>query len=511
MRDAYPLREGRCAVPWPGKDVYHSPGGMQIEVFDRTAPLRTDTALAVWEFDAIPRPIFLDVDFWSVDLYSVRLVTADGARLAHKFASNLEGAVPDRLGIRARCLPMWAPIVLSAEIEVSAAERAALRRRLDNVQIPTIDWFFVELTSRCNFRCGWCPLSRMRRESGAMPLDRAKVVLDQIAAYQKSHPIYSLYTEIRNPVFLHIMGEPLLYPHLFEVLEYGRAHGVEFCLITNASLLRQDRISRLLDADLSSIVFSLNAPDAASFQLAKSPVKYERVLAQVQAFVAERYRRGAARPRIELQLLNTRGVELDGCALVQERSQVEQQLAFWSRFVRNLERTAGANSSRDERQEVARWPSVLEHEDNDLGVYFELGRNISLVFKRACNFANTLVPVGSSVRETRTGQCRFRCPYRMFAIYWDGSSTFCTLDFDNEVNLGNVFERGIEEIWAGERMQRIRRLMDRGILLERICRACMGSVEHPRSNLSTWRESNDYERSAANQPTDVVAGGARFV
>ena len=295
MRDAYPLREGRCAVPWPGNDVYHSPGGMRIEVFDRTAPLRTDTALAVWEFDAIPRPIFLDVDFWSVDLYSVRLVTADGARLAHRFASNLEGAVPDRLGIRARCLPMWAPIVLSAEIEVSAAERAALRRRLDNVQIPTIDWFFVELTSHCNFRCGWCPLSRMRRKSGAMPLDRAKVVLDQIAAYQKSHPIYSLYTEIRNPVFLHIMGEPLLYPHLFEVLEYGRAHGVEFCLITNASLLRQDRISRLLDADLSSIVFSLNAPDAASFQLAKPPVKYERVLAQVQAFVAERYRRGPAR------------------------------------------------------------------------------------------------------------------------------------------------------------------------------------------------------------------------
>ena len=179
--------------------------------------------------------------------------------------------------------------------------------------------------------------------------------------------------------------------------------------------------------------------------------------------------------------------------------------------MRNLERTAGANSSRDERQDVARWPGLLEHEDNDLGVYFELGRNISLVFKRACNFANTLVPVGSSVRETRTGQCRFRCPYRMFAIYWDGSSTFCTLDFDNEVNLGNVFERGIEEIWASERMQRIRRLMDRGILLERICRACMGSVEHSRSNLSTRRESNDHERSAANQPADVVAGGARLV
>jgi len=83
---------------------------MRIEVVDQTAPLRTDTALAVWEFDAIQRPIFLDVDFWSVDLYSVRLVTADGARLAHRFESNLEGAVPSRLGIRAHCLPMWASI-----------------------------------------------------------------------------------------------------------------------------------------------------------------------------------------------------------------------------------------------------------------------------------------------------------------------------------------------------------------------------------------------------------------
>jgi len=274
------------------------------------------------------------------------------------------------------------------------------------------------------------------------------------------------------------MGEPLLYPHLFEVLEYGRNQGIEFSLVTNASLLREDRIGRLLDAGLSSIVFSINAPDAASFKLAGSGVEYEQVVAQVQAFVAERCRRGAARPRIELQLLNTRGVELDGCALVQEQSQVEQQLRFWSQFVRDQERAAGADPSRGDGQDVTRWTSVLDHDNNDLEVYFELGRNISLVFKRACNFANVLLPPGSMVRETRAGQCRFRCPYRMFAICYDGSCTFCTLDYENEINLGNVFKQSIEEIWAGERAGRIRRLMDRGILSERICRSCMGSVEH---------------------------------
>lgn len=477
MAPAYTLRDGRCELRWPRK-IRPPHGPMRIELVDTSAALRGDAVLAAWEFQVTERPVSMEVDLWCVDLYSVRLLTADGPRLARGFQSRVEGAVPGRLGVQALLLSHQTLVTPLAEIEVTASERAALRRRLERAQVPTIDWFFIELTSHCNFRCRWCPLSRMRRKSGVMPLDRAKAVLDQIRAYQDAHPSFSLYAQIQNPVFLHMMGEPLLYPHLFDVLDYGRSLGIEFCLVTNASLLRKHGINRLLDADLSSIVFSLNAPDPVSFELAASPVEYERVVDQIQEFVAERYRRGAVRPRIELQFLNTRGVDLDHCALVEDPSQVEQQLAFWSEFVRSQERLARVVHSTHQGN-AATWPSVLDHKDNDPGIYFELGHNLCLVFKRACNFANALLPKGVSLRESCTGQCPFRCPHRMLAICWDGSSTFCTLDFENDVNLGNVFEQGIEEIWAGERMQRIRRLMDRGILSERICRACAGSLRHP--------------------------------
>jgi MoaA/NifB/PqqE/SkfB family radical SAM enzyme len=301
--------------------------------------------------------------------------------------------------------------------------------------------------------------------------------LGEIASYRRRHPLYSLYAEIHNPVFLHVMGEPLLHPQFFEIVRCGHELGLDLCLVTNASLLTEETTRRVLDSELSSLVLSLNAPDADSFAPTHSPIPFHRVVEHVQNVVAERYRRGIVTPRIEIQLLNSTRVNVPDCKLVENVNQVEAQVAFWSAFMRDQERANGATHLAADSNVAFRWQSVLEHhEANDPDTYLTLGENVFLVFKQTCNFANRLLPAGYSVRETQQGECPFRNAHRVLAVLWDGSCTFCSLDYDNEVNLGNVFEEGIDAIWSGERMNRIRALMEHGILSEPLCRRCMGQV-----------------------------------
>lgn len=382
--------------------------------------------------------------------------------------------MPRSLGLRLTVLtPRGETTVWEATTEVSDRLRRSLADRVRHELAPTIEWFFLELTTACNYACSCCPRPRMTRPQGSMPLEHAQDVLHKIAAYRKRHPLLENYAEIRHPIFLHVMGEPLLYPHLLELLRYGQRLGLDFALVTNASLLTREMTHELLDVGLHSIVMSLNAPDADSYAYTGGSTSFEQAVHNVQTFVAQRIRRNGVLPRIEIQLLSTRDVDLAACSLVESEEQVKQQLAFWSGFVRRLERHAGLMI--DDR-EAGSWPQALQRPPWEPAHYLPLGRNIWLVVKRACNFANALLPTGSTVRPATSGRCPFGSPERTLCIFQDGSTSYCSLDYDNQVNLGNVFEESIKTIWTGKRMSRIRALMRCGKLAETLCRRCLGQV-----------------------------------
>jgi len=473
-----PLDQRDCMVhsaAWPAGALWPAAHPLRLQLWAcASAGLRQ--RLGGWSFlSPAVAPEAVEVDLRTLDMYSVHLRSAGRVQLARHFEPGSEPPVGDSVELTVSAVhPAGWPYDLC--LDRWRLSDPALLRKVSPTTAPVIEWFFVELTNRCNYRCSWCPEARMKRPFGSMPLERAKGLLREIAAYQRRHPQFSFYAEIRNPIFLHTMGEPLLYPHLLETLEYGHSLDLSFCLITNASMLGGEMTARLLASGLQSITFSLNAPDSETYRQTNSEFHYDAIVAHVRDFINRRYAAGRDLPRIEIQLLNTRNVDVAGCRLTSRDSEVQGQLAFWASCVREAERAAGAEPFRRDPGEAARWPVALESADNDSGTYFAVGKNIWVVFKRACNFANALLSPGSDVQPASHGQCRYRCPYRMLAVFWDGSCSFCTLDYENEINLGNVFRDDIEKIWSADRMRRIRRLMDVGIPAERLCRQCLGAV-----------------------------------
>jgi len=110
----------------------------------------------------------------------------------------------------------------------------------------------VELTNRCNLECRYCYNSSSR--SWRVPDVPVEFVTRLLAEAREAG--------IRQISWLG--GEPLLYPHVQEVLEASRSQGIENVLFTNGVLLTPKRwhdIGPLVDR----IVFHLDTIDADTF------------------------------------------------------------------------------------------------------------------------------------------------------------------------------------------------------------------------------------------------------
>lgn len=102
--------------------------------------------------------------------------------------------------------------------------------------MPLPSTCFVELQYGCNLKCGYCYVGEAQNYSGERPIPTGE---------EWSHALERLQRlGVRNPVFLG--GEPLLYPHLVEVIEHATKMGfASVGILSNGTLLSRDLLERL--------------------------------------------------------------------------------------------------------------------------------------------------------------------------------------------------------------------------------------------------------------------------
>lgn len=134
----------------------------------------------------------------------------------------------------------------------------------------------LELTNRCNLRCGFCPTGNglMRRPRGHMDPATFRRALDGAGSLEFA--------------LLFQWGESLLHPQFVDLAQQARARGARTLLTTNGTLLDERRVAGLLDAGLDRVTVSIDG-DAASHAavrgvpLARTEAGLERLLAERDA------------------------------------------------------------------------------------------------------------------------------------------------------------------------------------------------------------------------------------
>lgn len=154
----------------------------------------------------------------------------------------------------------------------------------------------LEVTASCNLRCPMCLVAyrpRQRRHGASVRVDELERLLDEVPS-------------VRD-LTLQGLGEPLLAPDIVELVRTAARRDVRVGFNTNATLLTGPVARSLIEAGLDWLAISLDGATAATYEATRVGARFDRVVANIEGFVAARRElTGGRRPSARLVLVAMR-------------------------------------------------------------------------------------------------------------------------------------------------------------------------------------------------------------
>ena len=296
----------------------------------------------------------------------------------------------------------------------------------------------IEATTKCNLRCPSC--SHAREEGSGQHLTGE--ALRRILACLPSTPA---------KVRLSGIGEPLVNPHFFALVDILAERGIKCDFITNGTLLTTGRRDAILSRhNIEEVVISCDGARKATFESLRLGADFENWKQLVGQFVAE------ARQRRHQTLCISSSVVIS--------KQNLNELGDIIRLVSGLgfdEVTILAPVPVDDVA-ASLWPSQVEMSTIREGDLFELAAALGVGL-----FCGLRRPALLPKRMPRCLQ-----PWEYVFIRTDGAVAPCCALFgsDKGAVMGNVLQQDFVEVWRGDRFREFRRTSASGT--NSLCLVC---------------------------------------
>jgi radical SAM protein with 4Fe4S-binding SPASM domain len=298
----------------------------------------------------------------------------------------------------------------------------------------------VEVTGACNLRCRMC-LVRYRE-----PLDRRRASL----TFERFRALVDTLPELET-VTLQGLGEPLMAPDLFRMIEYGAARGLRMGFNTNATLLTRATAERLVEAGLDWLHVSLDGATATTYESVRDGSNFEKVGRNVCGLVAVMRERAAVRPRLAVVFVAMR-------RNVAELADVVRLAASWgvpTVRVQNLSHSfsdtdagAGYDDIRAFTDAEALWREPSPETERAFTAARDTAAAVGVVLRLP-----ELEPASAS--PPSGAGCDW--PWRSAYVRHDGQvQPCCMLMGEDRGLLGDLSRASFPEIWRGERYEAFR-------------------------------------------------------
>jgi len=256
-------------------------------------------------------------------------------------------------------------------------------------------YVYIEVTNACNYQCVHCPQIMMERKVGFMKYERFTALIDKVKKHVKRIAIFK-------------QGEPLLHPRIIDMCKYARDAGLVVDICSNASRLNEKIARGLVEAGVASFLTTLTA-DKESYERTHVKGKFETVIDNLKLLVNTRNKMGRKKPVVIAQIIRYPG---------HSEEAIEKFKTFCKRKI-----------------------GVDEAQTLNLVYYSDHATHDT----KAADF-----DPGSTGFNT----CIY--PWMLFGISWNGTAVPCVFDGDEKEKLGNVFDRGLMEVWRGDEMKNFR-------------------------------------------------------
>jgi MoaA/NifB/PqqE/SkfB family radical SAM enzyme len=241
-----------------------------------------------------------------------------------------------------------------------------------------------------------CPngTGAMKRKKGFLDFALFKKIVDEMAPHT-------------DTAVLHIWGEPLLHPRIFDMIKYCASVAMKTEISTNATLLNENNSKRILDSGLEVIYLCLDGTTKETYQKIRRGADFEVTVKNIQRFLEMKKERALKKPFVNLQIIEMKETE----------------------------------------QEIEKFKKIWDIPEVD-----------NLNIKAFDSWAGQIPEIaGLNTRAKLLPKKRFPCPNLWYHvhIYWDGTLVCCDRDFDAKYPLGNVSD-GVMNAWNGGKMVELR-------------------------------------------------------
>ena len=276
---------------------------------------------------------------------------------------------------------------------------------------------YIEITNVCNLSCNFCP--KTKRKYKFMNKEEFTYILEQVKPFT-------------DHIYFHLMGEPLLHENIEYFLKESKEKGLHVNLTTNGTLLNKVGDKIINSNAVRQVNISLH-----SFEANKKTVELEEYLNNVTDFIIK----------------------------ARENSNIICAIRLWNMDSEDLR---GENNLNKE---------ILKIIEENLGLEFSLSEKlqesnkIKLKDKVYLNMAEKFQ--WPDIQIDTLGENVFCHGLRnQIGILADGTVVPCCLDSDGNLELGNVFEKTLEDILNGERATNIYNGFSRRVAVESLCQKC---------------------------------------
>lgn len=163
-----------------------------------------------------------------------------------------------------------------------------MNKILDRIGSPELDWIQVEVTSRCNAACIYCPQPFIGTKQH-MPFGLFKNLLPYLG-----------YTDL---VYLQGWGEPLLNPDIFSMIRACKAKGKRVGFTTNGMLLTKETIFKLVDLETDIISVSLAGTTPATHDRIRKGTDLVKIIENVGYIQQIKAQKKARHPEVHFSYI----------------------------------------------------------------------------------------------------------------------------------------------------------------------------------------------------------------
>jgi len=253
----------------------------------------------------------------------------------------------------------------------------------------------VETTNACSMDCIMCPRSYMTREVKHMDLELFKKIIEQLK------PCNSF-------IWLDHFGDPLLSPHIFEMIALAKSRNIRTGFSTNATSLTPDRSSKLIELKLDLLHISLDGVNQKTYSYYRGRnANYDAAIKNVNEHIEQKINLQSPFPYTTVAMIE----------LEKTKPQVNQFVDLWSK------------------------------------------EGIDKVMVKKFSAMDGTIKSRFFQEETKSLRKRFACyfPWSSVTILSDGKVVPCCYDYNGKIILGDLTRESLFSVWNNEKMQKFRK------------------------------------------------------